>query len=113
MTRTETSLAIAKLVIQIDQDRRSGLHPYKAAIDYAKRSPEEQKRLFDKGASMCDGVNKVSAHQTGRAFDLLLFTEGGVYVPKWPEELVDRYHAAWEAMGGRKIIEWDENHFEA
>ena len=112
MTRTETTLAIAKLIIRIDQDRRMGIHPYNVALDYAKRSPEEQRRLFDKGLSKCDGVNKVSKHQVGRAFDLLLFKEG-VYVPEWPAELVSRYHEFWGSMGGLPLIVWDSAHFEA
>jgi hypothetical protein len=112
MTRTETSIAISKLILMIDNDRKMGLHDYSPAIDYAKRSPEEQKRLFDKGLSKCDGYDKISAHQNGRAFDLLLFREG-VYIPEWPEELVTRYHTAWGLMGGKPLISWDQGHFES
>ncbi len=111
MTRTETSIAISRLVLLIEQERKLGLHPFTPAIDYGKRSPEEQKRLFDKHLSKCDGVNKISAHQNGRAFDLLLFQEG-VYVPDWPHDLVTRYHGLWEEWGGKKMIEWDANHYE-
>jgi hypothetical protein len=101
------------LVLQIEHDRLLGIHSYKAAIDFGKRTPEEQKRLFDLGLSKCDGVNKISGHQIGRAFDILLFTEGGVYVPEWPKFMIERYHDRyWETMGGKNDIEWDENHFE-
>jgi hypothetical protein len=111
MTRTEATLAICRFVLLIEQERKLGLHPYHVALDYAKRSPEEQKRLFDKGLSKCDGYAKLSKHQSGRAFDLLLFKEG-VYMPEWPEDFRKRYRGVWEHLGGAPEISWDQGHFE-
>lgn len=112
MTRSETSLSISRLVLLIDQERKLGLHRFRVAIDYAKRSAEEQRRLFDAKKSKLDGYEKISAHQTGRAFDLLLFDENGVYVNIWPPSFVKRYHDLWETWGGKPLIEWDTGHFE-
>lgn len=106
MTRTETSLAIARLIIQMDLD---GLHP---AIDYGKRSAEEQNRIFKAGASKLDGYKKISGHQTGRAFDVLLFDDNGNLLKKWPQEIIDKYHNLWESWGGKNEISWDVGHFE-
>ena len=113
MTRSETSLAIARLILLIEQERKLGLHSFKPAIDFAKRSDEEQARMFNLGKSKCDGKVKISGHQIGRAFDILLFTEDGVLVDEWPKEMVIRYHDKfWEALGGKNDIGWDEGHFE-
>lgn len=106
MTRTEISFAIAKLIIQMNLD---GLHP---AIDYGKRSTEEQNRLFKAGASKLDGLTKISAHQTGRAFDVLLFDDQGKLMKAWPQEIIDKYHGLWESWGGKNEISWDVGHFE-
>ena len=37
------------------------------------RTAEEQKRLFDKGVSNCDGYKVKSFHQTGKAIDVYAF----------------------------------------
>lgn len=34
------------------------------------RTPEQQKEIFDRGASRADGVEKISNHQTGMALDI-------------------------------------------
>ena len=112
MTRSEASILIAKLIIQINLDRLSGEHNFSPAIDYAKRSPEEQRRLYDAGASKCDGRVKVSRHQVGLAFDVLLFAPDGTLVAHWPVDISKKYHALWSLWGGGKVIEWDVGHFE-
>ena len=112
MTRSEASLLIAKLIIQINLDRLSGEHNFSPAIDYAKRSPEEQRRLYDAGASKCDGRIKVSRHQVGRAFDVILFDPAGRVVDNWPNDIIEKYHALWLSWGGVKVLEGDEGHFE-
>ncbi len=48
------------------------------------RSAKEQKQLFDKGLSKCDGVNNKSYHQSGNAFDVFAYVDGKA---SW-----DRYH---------------------
>ena len=83
-----------------------GEHPI---IDYVKRSAEEQKRLFDKGLSECDGFNKISAHQVGKAADIYFVEDGKLINPKkgW-----DYWHEYWEKKGGKPQILWDRGHFE-
>jgi hypothetical protein len=83
-----------------------GEHPI---IDYVKRSAEEQKRLFDKGLSKCDGVHSISAHQIGRAADIYFIEDGKMVDPKkgW-----DHWHQYWQEKGGKPEIEWDRGHFE-
>ena len=41
-----------------------------------KRTAEQQKELFDKGNSKCDGYNKKSYHQTGLALDFVPYIDG-------------------------------------
>lgn len=40
------------------------------------RTVEQQKALYDKGRSMCDGVEKKSKHQSGRALDFYAYVDG-------------------------------------
>ena len=40
------------------------------------RTAEEQYLLFQKGASKCDGYEKKSYHQTGKAFDIYAYVDG-------------------------------------
>lgn len=44
------------------------------------RTAEEQNGLFMKKVSKCDGFNKKSYHQTGKAFDIYAFVNGK---PTW------------------------------
>jgi hypothetical protein len=83
-----------------------GEHPI---IDFVKRSDQEQRRLFDAGLSKCDGVKNVSKHQTGSAMDIYFVGEGGLEDPRMG---FNHWHATWESFGGKKMIEWDKNHFE-
>ena len=38
------------------------------------RTAEEQKEIFNSGASKCDGYNKKSYHQTGNALDIVIYS---------------------------------------
>jgi len=40
------------------------------------RTAEDQNELFTKGVSKCDGYNKKSRHQTGKAFDIYAYVDG-------------------------------------
>lgn len=42
-----------------------------------KRTAEQQKGLFNKGYSQCDGYNKKSYHQSGLALDFVPYINGG------------------------------------
>ena len=42
------------------------------------RTAEEQKELFDDGASRCDGYVKKSYHQSGRALDIVPYKDGKI-----------------------------------
>ena len=42
------------------------------------RSAEQQKELFDDGASRCDGFIKKSYHQSGKALDLVPYKNGKI-----------------------------------
>ncbi len=103
MTRLEFTINIVALLKQMID---LGEHPI---IDYVKRSDEEQGRLFNAGLSKCDGLEKVSKHQTGRAMDIYFIEDGKLVDPKdgW-----DHWHSVWEGWGGAKMIEWDRGHFE-
>ena len=78
-------------------------------IDYVKRHDATQKMLFDQGLSKCDGTKKVSRHQRGMAADIYFIGDSRLVDPKMGWEY---WHERWEAMGGKKMIEWDKGHFE-
>jgi len=63
-------------------------------------------------------VNKISAHQNGKAVDLIL-------IGKRPDGVLDQLDPRivcpvewstirkwWEDMGGKPMLSWDPNHFE-
>ena len=80
-------------------------------IDYVKRTDEEQARLFAAHLSKCDGVIKISKHQTGEAIDIYLI-EGGKLHDWKADDRWEKYHDFWAESGGRPAIEWDLGHFE-
>ena len=45
-------------------------------ITYGIRTAEEQRYIFDSGASRCDGVIKTSKHQLGLAVDFVVYYKG-------------------------------------
>ena len=88
--------------------------------DFWKRSDEEQHRLWQIGrdengnrigdtVTNCDGIKIPSAHQSGKALDILFIENGKISNPNmgW-----DHWHKRWEGWGGAKIISWDKGHFE-
>jgi hypothetical protein len=84
-------------------------------LDYVLRSQEEQKRLFDKGLSKCDGFKILSAHQKGTAVDIYFVINGQIdfdFSSQEAKDLSKRYHDIWESMGGKPVILWDNPHFE-
>ena len=112
MTRSEFSVMIARMITQMSDD---GLTP---AIDYAKRSDQEQARLFALNdpehhvwVTSDDGVKHISDHQRGKAVDLLLFDGNGALINNWPDKVAKKYHALWESWGGKPVIPKDIGHF--
>jgi hypothetical protein len=103
MNRIEFTDKISELLQQMVSEGESPI------IDFAKRSTEEQARLFKAGLSKCDGVKIVSKHQVGRAMDILFIRDGQIGEPV---EGYQYWHDKWVEMGGAKMIEWDRNHFE-
>ncbi len=95
-----------KIVELLDWMQEVGEHPI---IDFVKRSDEEQKRLFDKGLSKCDGIKIRSRHQDGCAMDIYFIEDGKMTDPKHGWE---SWHEHWEEKGGKPIIDWDKGHFE-
>lgn len=52
--------------------------------DGGLRSAERQHELFDQGVSKCDGVDKKSYHQTGKALDFFAYVGGAAnWDPKY------------------------------
>ena len=94
MNRFEFTKKITRLLSEMVQASESPM------IDFVKRSDEEQKRLFDEGLSKCDGVKKISLHQSGKAMDILGLKN------------IKRWHDRWMELDGKPMIVWDQNHFE-
>ena len=105
MKRREFTFAIGKLLVDMHLKGETPL------IDWAKRSPEEQKRLFDLKLSKCDGTDKISAHQRGRAADILFESEDHTEIGE-PIKGYPYWHKRWEEFGGKPMIGWDKGHFE-
>ena len=105
MTRIEFSCNICQLIAEMFS---VGENPI---IDFVKRSTEEQKRLYDKGLSKCDGRIIVSQHQLGKAMDIYFIEDGKLVDPK---KGFDYWHKRWkDVYGGQAEISWDRGHFEA
>ena len=103
----------------------------KSPIDFGvpehggKRSAEEQKSLFDKGFSKCDGYVKKSRHQSGNAFDVYAYVNGkaswethhlnmiaGVILSEAKEMGLN---VVWGGTFGKKGYDlngWDKPHYE-
>jgi len=75
-----------------------------------KRTAEEQKKLFLKKRSKCDGTKKVSYHQSGRAFDFAVLDDEGN--PTWSKEYYYKYKAVarhFQKVARRRfntVLEW-------
>jgi len=122
MNRVDFTRKISWLMVQM------GMEGEKPIEDYCKRSDEEQYRLYqigrefdnngnvikedkNKTVTNCDGKKNVSAHQRGRAKDILFISADGKRVVA-PKRGYDYWHRRWERMGGKPAIKWDQAHFE-
>ena len=105
MKRHEFTAALGKLLVDMI------LKGERPLLDWVKRSPEEQARLFEQGLSKCDGVNKLSRHQRACAADILFLNEAGNGICE-PIKGWGYWHDRWEQFGGKPMIGWDKGHFE-
>jgi hypothetical protein len=103
MNRIEFTWKIANLIYHMHNAGEDVL------LDFAKRSDEEQQRLYDAKLSKCDGKVVLSYHQLGRAVDLYFVKDGKLGDP---EKGWEYWHSVWESMDGHKMIDWDKGHFE-
>jgi len=104
MNRIEFTKKIAELLLKMIEEGENPIG------DYWKRSDEEQMHLYLEGKSSRDGIEKISAHQRGRALDIYFIGDDGRLAP--PKKGWDYWHKRWEEMGGAPMIEWDRSHFE-
>lgn len=104
-------------------------------LDYIKRSPEEQFRLFKIGRELREGnwvivdknkvvtykdgsKNQTEGHLGGKALDMYFVgSDGKIIVIGHPEWNGGEKYIKWQNLwqlkyGGKKAIEWDLNHFE-
>lgn len=87
-------------------------------LDWVLRSAHEQHVLFLAKRSKCDGYSIISAHQKGKAADLLVIgpnNKGTLMLidpmercPEVWKEVRDH----WVELGGKPMIPWDACHFE-
>jgi hypothetical protein len=114
MTRREFTAAITTLLREMID---AGDQPI---IDYALRSQQEQQRLFIAGLSKCDGIDRMSKHQTGTAMDIYLVEtvkqDGKPDMVRicfeWSADKARKWHDRWVQLGGKELIVWDLGHFE-
>jgi len=87
-------------------------------IDWVMRSLYDQQQMFLKGLSKCDGISKVSGHQTGKAADILVIGRnpaGNLVIidpMKVCLEVWKQCRRHWVEIGGEPMIEWDAFHHE-
>lgn len=74
------------------------------------RTAEQQKELYNKGYSKCDGYNKKSYHQTGLALDFVPYIDGGY---TWANKeaflaIAKTAFEAWEKIPDKKgyFLHW-------
>ena len=116
MTRVEFNKKIINLLARMFLEKEYPI------IDFVKRSPEEQNRLFKLGKSNCDGINTHSAHEFGKAADIYFVDEDDLDADGITAELnngkkgYEFWHKIWEEMGGKPLTDWyrthDIDHFE-
>jgi len=116
MNRRDFTLMLADQILFIG--RRLKNLDMAVQIDWTMRSAHEQNVLYLAGRSKCDGYAKISAHQLGKAADLLVIgpnNKGTLMLvdpmkgcPKAWKEIRDH----WVELGGKEMIPWDGCHFE-
>jgi len=101
-----------------------GEHP---VGDSWHRLTEEQQFLFSLGrdkdgnvidkskvVTNCDGIKNISAHQFGKALDIMFLSDDLTKVLPAPKKGWAYWHKVWkEEYGGKEDISWDEDHFES
>lgn len=116
MTRRDFTLLIADQILYTGKLlERLGMA---VQLDWVLRSVYDQQQMFKTGKSKCDGLKIVSAHQKGKAADLLVIGPNNAGTLDLIDPLISinstwkqiRQH--WEDLGGKKMIEWDPAHFE-
>jgi hypothetical protein len=78
------------------------------------RTQEDQMEKFKNGASQLDGINKISQHQKGLAFDFIPYPFNGNWNNLQPFKDVHKELSYCSKLLGyvpRKIISWDTGHF--
>jgi D-alanyl-D-alanine dipeptidase len=82
---------------------------FELVMDWLLRDAETQKRFYQQGKSKCDGYNRRSAHQTGKAIDIYIVDDGQI-----SGRMADyqKLHDYWMDLGGEPMISWDMGHFE-
>ena len=103
MTRTEFARKLGHLLVYAEDQG------FDILIGWVLRDRETQQRMFDKGLSKCDGVSKISAHQTGKAADIYIIENGKISEDK---KKYKNLHAFWAVLGGKPMLDWDAGHFE-
>lgn len=106
MNRVEFTKKLSELILVMCNE---GEFPI---LDFVKRSDAEQMRLYKLGLTRCDGINKVSQHQRGRAADIY-FLDPETNQLSDPKKGWLYWHKYAEThLGFRPMIEWDKNHWE-
>jgi len=111
MTRQEFTKNITQLLSEMIT---AGENP---VIDYALRGTMDQVYLYLRKKTQCDGINKLSKHQSGCAVDIYLSDINGTIQFVWNEQKSIKWHERWQQLGGKALIIFadgtkDYGHFE-
>lgn len=71
------------------------------------RTAEQQREIYDRGASKCDGTHKKSYHQSGNAIDIAIYSKDieGMYDKEKLEHLGELGKEIWRDMWAEGIID--------
>ena len=77
--------------------------PYDLTIPWmgGRRTPEQQREIFEAGNSKCDGTTKKSNHQSGNAIDIVIYskTVAEMYDAEKLDEIGKLGKQIWAEMG--------------
>ena len=114
--RRDFSIMLANQILYMAQILEPlGMAPQ---VDWVMRSLYDQQQMFLQGLSERDGTTKVSAHQTGKAADILVIgrNPAGKLALLDPRkecpEVWKQIRRHWVEMGGEPEISFDAFHFE-
>ncbi len=78
------------------------ISPFDFAITCGYRTQQEQMQMYVKKLSKCDGIEKKSKHQEGKAIDIMVYDEQGIGT--WEEKYYYQMAGIFKSVANRLNI---------